>query len=166
MIYEVPEADMLAIQAAAPAEVHFEVIERNGRYYTEDAYGWRMAHFFDLDAAVAAATTSASWDEWLAGSGTPFGMVIGGTWIPLPPAKPPVTTALQGNERSYLTDPNASRVTVQVLSPSGGPSRARPTIDGVPVAGGGGPFVYDRAGHVFTIETRAGNNDVVILEEF
>jgi len=81
-------------------------------------------------------------------------------------ASPPVTTSLAGNGQSYATNPSARKVTVQVIAPTGGPSRARPTVDGTPVAGGAGSFVYDQPGHALVIKTNAGNNDVVIVEEF
>lgn len=77
-----------------------------------------------------------------------------------------VTTSLNGNGASHVTDSRARRVIIQVVAPTGGPIRARPTVNGTPIVGGAGPFVYDCPGHTLTIETRAGNNDVVIVEEF
>lgn len=79
---------------------------------------------------------------------------------------PPITTSLVGNGLSHSTNPAARKVTIQVIAPTGGPTRARPTVDGVPIAGGSGNFVYDRPGHPIVVETNAGNNDVVIVEEF
>ena len=166
MIYQVPSADAAAIQAECPADYPYKVVTHGTRTYTEDAHGWRLARFFDFDAAVAAATPYATFDAWLAGAGTAIGANVNDQFMWLPAISPPITISLAGNGLSHATNPSARRVTVQVIAPSGGPTRARPTVDGVPVAGGAGSFVYDKPGHVLTIETKAGNNDVVILEEF
>lgn len=77
---------------------------------------------------------------------------------------PPVVTSLAGNNTTHSTNGDASVVTVHVLAPAGGPVRARPTINGAPISAGQ-PIILSRPG-VVTVTTRAGNNDVVIVEEF
>jgi hypothetical protein len=84
----------------------------------------------------------------------------------LPSIPQPITTSLTGNALSHNTDPGAKRVTVYVIAPTSGPQRARPTIDGTPVLAGGAPFVYQEPRHSISIVTRAGSNDVTIVEEF
>jgi hypothetical protein len=113
----------------------------------------------DVDLATLPGVEELTEAEWMAASEAI-------TSASPPPAPQPVTTSLQGNGLSYVTDPAATRVTVQVIAPIGGPVRARPTVDGQPVSGGAGPFVYDNPGHAIVIGTRAGNNDVVVIEEF
>jgi len=167
MIYEIPAADVAAIQAECPADYPYEVISHGGKTYTEDVHGWRLQKFFDFDAAVAAATPFANFDAWLAGTGTAIGANINDQFVWLPAASPPVVTALQGNNLTHSTDANAKRVTVAVVAPVGGNSAGRPTIDGKKVSGssGGGNFVFQAPG-VMVIATHAGNNDIVIVEEF
>jgi hypothetical protein len=90
----------------------------------------------------------------------------------VPEARPvAVVTALQGNTLTHTTDPLARKVTVHVHAPEGGPDRARPLINGSPVRGSStGPYVFE-APPGWTVppvrvDTRAGNNDIVVVEEF
>jgi len=88
------------------------------------------------------------------------------------PRPAPVTTALVGNNVTHSTSAEARKVTVYVHSPDGGPERARPTLDGTPIRGGygSGKYVIEAPDgwtcESMTVKTRAGNNDVVIVEEF
>jgi len=81
-----------------------------------------------------------------------------------------VWTALVKNGEAHVTDPLAVKVVIYIHEPKGGPERARPTINGTPIRGGGGPYeIVAQPGYnvaPITIKTRAGNNDVVIVEEF
>ena len=167
MIYQVPAADVAAIQVGCPADYPYDFIVHGTQTYTEDIHGWRLARFFDLDAAVAAATIYPTFDAWLAGAGTAIGANVNDQFVWLPAASPPVVTALQGNGLTHSTDANAKRVTVTVVAPVGGNSAGRPTIDGKRISGsaGGGNFVFQAPG-VMVIATHAGNNDLVIVEEF
>jgi len=80
-------------------------------------------------------------------------------------AKPdPIVTPMIGNKVTHATNPDAKRVVVLVNAPSGGPKRARPTINGVSVISG--EYAYDRPGKAITVKTRAGNNDLLVTEEF
>lgn len=83
-----------------------------------------------------------------------------------PAPTPPVTTSLVGNNQSHSTNAAARRVTVVVVAPVGGPVRARPNINGTPVGGGTGPILFDSPADEIVVSTHAGNNDVVIIEEF
>jgi len=78
-------------------------------------------------------------------------------------------TALAGNNLTHVTDDLAVKITVYVHEPQGGPERARPTINDAPIRGGA-PYIVEapRGYNVapLTIKTRAGNNDIVIVEEF
>lgn len=82
-----------------------------------------------------------------------------------PPKKAPIITPLVGNGLHHTTDPLAAIVRVKVVSPTGGPERARPTVNGMPVCGGAGDYVYQAPG-TLNIKTNAGNNDLVVTEEF
>lgn len=167
MIYEVPAADVAAIQAQCPADYPYEVIAHGTKTYTEDQAGWRLQRFFDFDAAVAAATVYDTFDAWLAGAGTAVGANTNDQFVFLPPISGPVVTPLQGNGVSRVTDAAAKRVTVTVIAPVGGNTQGRPTINGKRVAAspGGYPYIFETPG-AMTIETHAGNNDIVIVEEF
>lgn len=82
-----------------------------------------------------------------------------------------VVTSLNGNGKSHTTDALAVKVTVHVLAPQEGNIKGRPTINSAPVAAGQGhPYVFEaeRGWNVdpLTIETNAGSNDLVIIEEF
>lgn len=79
----------------------------------------------------------------------------------------PIVTALQGNNQTYTTAANARRVTITVIAPVGGNTQARPMVDGKRIAAspGGYPYVFDRPGPL-KIDTKAGNNDIVVVEEF
>lgn len=85
--------------------------------------------------------------------------------VPPPPA--PIVTSLRGNAANYATHPSAKRVTVLIISPVGGNVQGRPTVNGSAVCAtpGGSPIVFDRPG-ALAITTRAGNNDLMIVEEF
>lgn len=80
-----------------------------------------------------------------------------------------VVTPLIGNGKSHTTDPLARRVMVYVHAPEGGPQRARPTVNGGAVRGPG-EYVFDSPDGFtvpsMVVTTNAGNNDVVIVEEF
>lgn len=85
------------------------------------------------------------------------------------PRDPVAWTALHGNKKSHTTDPLAIKVTIYVHEPQGGPDRARPTVDGSPIRGGAPYIVAAPQGYnvaPMLIETQAGNNDLVIVEEF
>jgi hypothetical protein len=76
-----------------------------------------------------------------------------------------VSTALIGNNQEHTTDGTARLVNIHINEPTGGPKRARPTVNGDPVVGGGGALIYQKPGSL-TVKTNAGNNDLLILEEF
>lgn len=83
------------------------------------------------------------------------------------PKSAPKSTALKGDGKTHTTDPAASCVKIHVFCPdTSAPVRARPTIDGVPLAAGSGEIKYDYPKSSMIIETRAGNNDLLIIEEF
>jgi len=88
------------------------------------------------------------------------------------PRPAPVVVALIGNNLTHGTSPLARKVSIYVHSPIEGAERARPTVNGAPVRGanGGTPYIFESPDGftVPTIEiaTRAGNNDLVIVEEF
>ena len=98
--------------------------------------------------------------EWVAASAA-----LNAAATPAP--TPPVVTSLIGNNVTHSTDAAAKKVTVTVVAPVGGNASGRPTIDGKKVSGssGGGNFVFQAPG-VMVIATHAGNNDIVIVEEF
>lgn len=79
----------------------------------------------------------------------------------------PVITSLAGNNAQHVTNPAARRVTISVIAPIGGNMAGRPSINGKKAAAtsGGAPYVLERPGAV-TVATHAGNNDLVIVEEF
>jgi hypothetical protein len=76
----------------------------------------------------------------------------------------PIITPLIGNGLSHSTNAAAKKVIVRVNAPDGGPKRARPTIDDQPVTVG--DYTYDRPGKAIEVKTNAGNNDVLVSEEF
>ena len=79
----------------------------------------------------------------------------------------PRSTTLKGDGKSHTTDADATCVRVHIFCPdTAAPMRARPTINGVPLAAGSGEIRYDNPGGSMIVETRAGNNDVLIIEEF
>jgi len=80
------------------------------------------------------------------------------------PKSPPVVTDLIGNGLEHTTDPDAKKVIITVSAPNGGPKRARPLIDGASVVAG--VYEYDVPGVAIVVETKAGNNDVLIREVF
>jgi len=86
------------------------------------------------------------------------------TQMALSASPDPVITTLVGNKMSYSTATEAKKVTIQVNSPTGGPLRARPLLDGQRVTKGVYTFVYP--GKSKKVQTRAGNNDIVIIEVF
>lgn len=73
-------------------------------------------------------------------------------------------TDLSGNDQTYSTDPAAKTVVITVHEPEDGNRRARPTVDDTPVTKG--IYTYDRPGVAIAIATRAGNNDLTIMETF
>lgn len=78
----------------------------------------------------------------------------------------PRSTTLKGDGKTHTTDALATCVKVHVFCPdTAAPVRARPTINGVPLAAGSGEIRYDNPGPM-VVETRAGNNDLLIIEEF
>jgi len=84
-----------------------------------------------------------------------------------PAAPQPVITALHGNGARYITDPNTRRVTLTIVAPVGGNRQGRPTINDISVSAspGGAPYIFDYPG-TLVVETKAGNNDLLIVEEF
>jgi len=76
----------------------------------------------------------------------------------------PTITDMIGNGLAHVTNAAAKRVVVRVNAPDGGPKRARPTIDGTAVVQG--DYTYDRPGKAIEVKTNAGNNDVLVIEEF
>jgi hypothetical protein len=80
---------------------------------------------------------------------------------------PPRVTTLRGNGLTHATDGSASRVTISIIAPVGGNVQGRPHLNGDPIAAtpGGPPFVFVAPG-VMVVETKAGSNDIVIVEEF
>lgn len=85
------------------------------------------------------------------------------------PRPSPIATPLHGNKKTHTTDPAARKVTVYVHEPQGGPDRGRPTLDGAAIRGTT-PYIFEAPDGTtlaaMTIATRAGNNDLVIVEEF
>lgn len=90
-------------------------------------------------------------------------MIVAGTETP---SLPPRTISLSGNNKVHQTLNEAKRVTVKVIAPTSGPVEARPTVDDVPLLGGAGDYIFESPGHSMTILTNAGNNEVVIVEEY
>ena len=85
------------------------------------------------------------------------------------PHPPTIWTPLSGNGKSHTTSPLAVKVTIVVHTLTGGPERARPTVNGAPVRGDARHVIESQSGYnvaPITVETNAGNNDLVILEEF
>lgn len=83
------------------------------------------------------------------------------------PQNAPRSTTLKGDGKTHTTDAAAACVKIHVFCPdTAAPVRARPTINGVPLAAGSGEIRYDNPGSPMVIETRAGNNDLLIIEEF
>jgi hypothetical protein len=89
-----------------------------------------------------------------------------------PEPRPPVAvTALVGNNQNHTTSGLARKVAVYVHAPTSGPVSGRPTINGSTVRGseaGRYEFVAPDGFTIspMTVATKAGNNDVVIVEEF
>lgn len=82
-----------------------------------------------------------------------------------PVVRTPLTTPLKGDGLVHVTEPQASRVTVIVVAPgTESTPRARPTINGAPVAAG--TYPYEAPGVPIVVKTRSGINDVVIIEEW
>ena len=88
------------------------------------------------------------------------------------PRPAPVVVALIGNNLTHSTNPLARKVSIYVHSPIEGAERARPTVNGAAIRGAnsGTPYIFEApAGFtvpVLTVATRAGSNDIVIVEEF
>ena len=79
--------------------------------------------------------------------------------------RPPRTTSLKDDAKTYVTDASCRRVQVVVMSPhTGSAVRARPTINGTPVAAG--TYTYESPGHPLVVTTRSGINDLVVVEEW
>lgn len=84
----------------------------------------------------------------------------------------PIVVALIGNGLTHVTSPLARKVSIYVHAPLEGAERARPTVNGSSIRGASGaaPYVFEApAGFtvpVLTVETKAGSNDLVIIEEF
>jgi hypothetical protein len=88
------------------------------------------------------------------------------------PRPDPIVVALIGNGLTHDTSPVARKVSIYVHAPIEGAERARPTVNGAAIRGAnsGTPYVFEApAGFtvpVLVIATRAGSNDIVIVEEF
>lgn len=82
-------------------------------------------------------------------------------------AVPPVLTSLRGNGHFYTTSDAAKKVTISIIHPVGGNLQGRPQLNGVPICAtpGGAPFLFVQPGPL-TIVTTAGNNDLIVVEEF
>jgi hypothetical protein len=78
----------------------------------------------------------------------------------------PTITPLTGDALSHVTSASARKVTIYVISPTGGPTADRPTVDGQPIAGlpGGMPYIFESPGSL-TIATNDAGNDLVVVEE-
>lgn len=82
-----------------------------------------------------------------------------------PSVRSPKTTPLKGDNLTHTTEHQAARVTVTVIAPdTESTPRARPTINGAPVAAGS--YVYEAPGVPIVVRTRSGINDVVVIEEW
>lgn len=131
------------------------------RFWTIDGTNTFAATGDELDLAVLEPDVG-----WVELDETAYDAAVGGGAGESVVSGSSVTVALSGNGQHHTTAAGAKRVSVYVVSPTNAPVRARPTINGAPVLGGGAPFVYQDPSIPIRVETRAGNNEVVIIEEF